>query len=706
MNVAERLSPVAPDAPVVEFALDYARRGWHVFPCRPQDKRPYTVTGFKDATTSDKQVRAWWSQWPRAMIGVRMGAASGVWAIDPDAPKQNGDPDGQAAWARLIAEHGAIHTHAHLTPGDGQHVLFAWDAERPVTNKEGDLRGTGINVRGEGGYIIAPPSRRQDGKAYDVAEPLDFFRFAKAPDWLYDLILAKPVEASISQRAMSLVQSRNRDRRPYAEAALRGECEAVAGTVKDRNVALNNAAIKLGSLVGAGELSEGEVIGALYDAASACGYVASDGQRATMNTINSGLQAGIKTPRQIPARSAHQPASQQDQAQLGNLNTIEHHPSTVIHATPYAWRDPATITKREWLYGYLLIRKFVSATVSPGGVGKSSLIAVEALAMTSGRSLLEVSPPSRLRVWLWNLEDPQEETERKVQAAALYYRLTPDDVADRLYVDSGRDQPLVIATAGRNGAMIARPVVDCLIAEIIRREIDVVVIDPFVSSHEVSENDNTAMDMIVKEWGKVAERGNCAIHLVHHTRKMTGVESEVTTDSSRGGKALTDGCRVVRAVNRMSKEEADRAGVDNHRLYFRTFNDKANLQPPADQSDWFRLHSVDLGNGTLPGRFGGDSIGVVSSWRWPDPLAEVTAADFEMAARAIRAGRWRENIQSKDWVGRAVAQAMDLNIENKKDKAKVSAMIKAWLSAGSLIVVDGEDDKRMVRKFVEVREEA
>lgn len=226
--------------------------------------------------------------------------------------------------------------------------------------------------------------------------------------------------------------------------------------------------------------------------------------------------------------------------------------NNVIRATPYEWRDPASIAKREWLYGYLLVRKFVSATVSPGGVGKSSLIVAEALAAVSGKDLLGVAPRERLRVWLWNLEDPQEETERKVQATALHYGLCPDDIADRLYADSGRDQPLVIATTGRNGAMIARPVVEGLISEIKARRIDVVVIDPFVSSHEVGENDNTAMDIIVKEWGKVAQRSNCAVHLVHHTRKMTGVETEVTTDSSRGGKALTDGCRVVRAVSRAS----------------------------------------------------------------------------------------------------------------------------------------------------------
>ena len=119
----------------------------------------------------------------------------------------------------------------------------------------------------------------------------------------------------------------------------------------------------------------------------------------------------------------------------------EESPTTpVIRATPYVFTDPATIPMRRWLYGRLLLRKFVTGTISPGGIGKSSLVTAEALAMVSGKDLLDVKPDSRLRVWLWNLEDPQEETIRKIQAAALHYDLEPDDIGDRLMVDSGREQ--------------------------------------------------------------------------------------------------------------------------------------------------------------------------------------------------------------------------------------------------------------------------
>ena len=240
------------------------------------------------------------------------------------------------------------------------------------------------------------------------------------------------------------------------------------------------------------------------------------------------------------------------------------------------------------------MRKFITATVAPGGVGKTNLEIAEALAMVSGKPLLGIRPAGQLRVWFWNLEDPHEEIVRRIQAAARHYGLTREDLGDRLYVNCGREQPLVIAETLRDGAVICRPVVEALVDQMKLRKIDVLMIDPYVSSHKVAENDNGAQDTVAKEWGRVADRGDCAVELVAHTRKG---EQEVTTESTRGGKALTDACRTVRVVNRMTKEEAERAGVENPRLYFRTLNDKADLTPPADKSEWYRLESVDLNNG-------------------------------------------------------------------------------------------------------------
>jgi hypothetical protein len=485
----------------------------------------------------------------------------------------------------------------------------------------------------------------------------------------------------------------------YIEAALRGEYDDVVSLRNGRNDQLNISALKLGHYVAGGVLDEKRVIDTLMDACKANALLAHTGQRQCLATIKSGLTKGKMDPKGIPERTADIIRLPVASSKLEDPTATAPRP---IRATPYIWTDPATISRRQWLYGYLLLRKFVSATISPGGIGKSSLIVAEALAMVSGKDLLGVGSTELLRVWLWNLEDPLEETKRKIQAAALHYELATDDIGDRLMVDSGRDQKLVIATTTRNGAVIVQPVVDALVEEIIKHKIDVLVIDPFVSCHEVAENDNSAMDMIVKEWGRVAERGNCAVELVHHTRKPLGAEGETTTDSSRGASSQTDGCRVVRPINRMTEKQGRDLGIDNHRLYFRVIHDKANLQPPVEKSDWFKLISVDLGNGEFG--LASDSVGVVTKWELPDTMAGLTGSDFDKVARAIKGGKWRHHPTSKDWVGNAVAEALELDIDDEKVKAKIKRWLAGWYAAKALVIVDGLSEKREARKFVEVAE--
>jgi hypothetical protein len=208
--------------------------------------------------------------------------------------------------------------------------------------------------------------------------------------------------------------------------------------------------------------------------------------------------------------------------------------------------------------------------------------------------------------------------------------------------------------------------------------------------------------MVAKQWSRVAELGDCAVHIVHHTRKAPA-GTEVTTESGRGAKALSDAARIARALNRMSDEEAAKAGVDNPQSYFRAINDKANLAPPTSASDWFRLAGVPLGNG--PFGLSGDEVGVIVKWAWPDHTAGVTGNDFDRVAAVIRGGKWRSSPQAGQWVGRAVARGLGLDIGDKRDKAKVSSLIKYWISTGALVEVQADDEKRMPRMFIEVKAE-
>jgi len=369
-------------------------------------------------------------------------------------------------------------------------------------------------------------------------------------------------------------------------------------------------------------------------------------------------------------------------------------PDRLVKATPFTWRPTAEIPRREWLYGRHLLRKFVSLDVAAGGVGKSSLKIGEALSMSTGRDLYNKGlPEGPLKVWMWNLEDPHDEIERRLHATAQLFNIKAEEIDGRLFVDSGRDQPLVMATEGPSGAMIVRPVIDALIEEMLARGIDVLQVDPFVSSHAVSENDNNAIDIVAREWNVVAERTGASINLVHHVRKQNG--DAATADSARGASALIGKARSVLVYNRMTPEEAKNLGIDEdqRRFFFRVDNDKANLAPP-EGGDWYRMNNVDLENG--------DSVGVACSWTPPDLFEGMTASHLYRVQKAVAEGEWRENIQSNEWVGIPVSHALLMDHSEEKDRKKIARFIKVWIKEGALEVVDKEDKQRRSRKFVVV----
>lgn len=172
----------------ISVALAYAARGWPVFPCHPLNKRPLTEHGFKEATTDAFQIRAWWKTHPMAMIGIPTGAKAGFWVLDIDTDRSKGK-DGLGS----LAAHGydlsdLMDTVAGNTASGGYHIFFRYDPGRPVTNARGALKPF-LDVRGEGGYIVAPGSIRADGNRYAWLNPPDEMEIGDAPAWLMETIL-------------------------------------------------------------------------------------------------------------------------------------------------------------------------------------------------------------------------------------------------------------------------------------------------------------------------------------------------------------------------------------------------------------------------------------------------------------------------------------------------------------------------------------
>ena len=188
-------APSAPHSVLLEAALEYARRGWPVFPCHatgPKAKSPLIARGLLAATTDPQQIIAWWTQWPNASIGRPMGADTQHWTLDIDVHGGAQGPQSLAIWESQ--HHPLPATLSVTTASGGRHLLFQWPEDgRDVPSRVNVA--PGIDVRGRGGYVIAPPSRGANGGWVWDGDPDR--EIARAPEWLLDRVCG-PVERPAS----------------------------------------------------------------------------------------------------------------------------------------------------------------------------------------------------------------------------------------------------------------------------------------------------------------------------------------------------------------------------------------------------------------------------------------------------------------------------------------------------------------------------
>ena len=145
-------------------ALEYATKyGWAVFPVSPKTKRPLTPNGCKDAKKIPGAIEAWWNRFPDAAIGVATGSASGLIVIDEDIDEDKGlnGYDEVRRWERDNT--GLPDTVQSITGRGGYHLFFRYTGT-DIKNRAGIL--DGVDVRGEGGYVIVPPSKHPNGTEY------------------------------------------------------------------------------------------------------------------------------------------------------------------------------------------------------------------------------------------------------------------------------------------------------------------------------------------------------------------------------------------------------------------------------------------------------------------------------------------------------------------------------------------------------------
>lgn len=180
-EAGENAQPHNPSNPLLAQALRYAEYGWAVFPLQPKGKTPFTSHGCKDSSKDMGQIEAWWKSHPEANIGIATGEVSGFFVVDVDGQ------DGESSLKKLEERHQPLPSTVEvITGGGGRHLYFKMPDGYSIRNSAGKIADK-VDIRGDGGYVVAPPSVHASGRAY-IKSVDSAGAIAAAPPWLLALI--------------------------------------------------------------------------------------------------------------------------------------------------------------------------------------------------------------------------------------------------------------------------------------------------------------------------------------------------------------------------------------------------------------------------------------------------------------------------------------------------------------------------------------
>jgi len=210
----ERLAEPKVENPRLAAALEYAALGIPVFPCRPNDKRPATENGFHACTTDEARIRAWWAENPNYNVACPTGHKFDVIDIDPDGFQAFGELDTVAGYAVAVT-----------TPRRGNH-LYVRRGSLPTT---ANIR-KGIDTRGEGGYVLMPPSE-VDGNFYRFVSGRDLSKLGDIPDapaWVVAAVMDRPRGIGSAETPETVTEGERNQRLFLAASSMRGRGHTVA----------------------------------------------------------------------------------------------------------------------------------------------------------------------------------------------------------------------------------------------------------------------------------------------------------------------------------------------------------------------------------------------------------------------------------------------------------------------------------------------
>jgi hypothetical protein len=314
--------------------------------------------------------------------------------------------------------------------------------------------------------------------------------------------------------------------------------------------------------------------------------------------------------------------------------------STVVATTTPATGLKVTfgnIPHRQWLYGVDLVRGEITMLASPGGVGKSSLAIGIAVSIATAMALLdEKIYGSKLTALYVNAEDSTTEMRRRIWAFCLKHSVAEQDLGRFLLVgaDDSRTQKISFMRSDKGNFVLDDVGIAHLEALIDELRPDVIVLDPLVALCGGGNlNDNAGMSLVMRALKRLANKFDCAILLLHHTRKGGDLSH---AEAIGGASAIVNLARRAIMAVPMTTEEATKLGVlpSERSSYFKTVTSKSNLAPNTPDTPWYKLCNITLPNPEPPTYLSGDGVQAVTRVRLP-LFTKASTGDDNKIRRAI-----------------------------------------------------------------------
>ncbi|KQK32136.1 hypothetical protein ARD30_07700 [Bosea thiooxidans] len=578
-------------------------------------------------------------------IGIATG--NGLFVIDVD---DKGGKSGSRSLRNLEQSIGALPvTLTAGTPSGGWHIYLRADPKAWIPNSVGKL-GEGLDIRGDGGYVVAPGSVIDD-RSYTIEVDVDV---ADSFEEWTDLVSAPRPAERIAAPTIDLdlpeaVTAATKWLQRHAELAIEG-AGGDATTIRVANRVLDHG------------ISVDQGLDLMLDHWNDRCSPPWDADELRRKVENA------ERYRQSPVGAGSAELEFDDVSdEVGKADTLAqtegHSPANEFpRATPADLSNPQEISKRHWIVEGLLFSTFLTGVIAPGGTGKTNFALALLLSIVTGRSEISGVPiKERTRAWYWNQEDDKDELRRRLAATAQLHRVAADDLlldgTPALFLDSGVDQPLVLVSRGPGGKLAPTLAVDAVIQRIRINQIGVWIIDPLVEFHEADENNNPEMALVWRTVRRVAVEANCAVMVVAHTRKPLGASAEGHTgdvNSLRGAGAQGGVMRLAVTLSTMTAKEAAALKVPAGQKgrFVKVEGAKHNLTAKDAAPVWFENVGVVIANGEEVGAMRPAQFGLIAKARPPlGDRAEALLAAFWSALRKKRA--FETYLSTEEWEAEA-----------------------------------------------------